>query len=43
VEAARDRGWRKAVRYALTENPVNDDKFLRTESMFSLLNEEARL
>ena len=35
----RDRGWRKAVRYALTENPVSDDKPLRTESMFSLLNE----
>ena len=39
----RDRGWRKAVRYALTENPVSDDKPLRTESMFSLLNEDSRL
>ncbi len=38
----RDRGWRKAVRFALTENPVSDDRPLRTESMFSLLNEEGR-
>ena len=39
----RDRGWRKAVRYALTENPVSDDRPVRTESMFSLLNEEGRV
>ena len=35
----RDRGWRKAVRYALTENPVGDDTPLRTEGFFSLINE----
>lgn len=38
----RNRGWRKAVRYALTENPVSD--YVATERMelFKVLEEEIR-
>lgn len=38
----KNRGWRKAVRYALTENPVSD--YIATERMelFKVLEEEVR-
>lgn len=37
----RDRGWRKAVRYALTENPVSSgDSRARQREFFRLVEEE---
>ncbi len=33
----RNRGWRKAVRFALTENPVNDDSRERQADLFRLV------
>jgi hypothetical protein len=38
----KNRGWRKAVRYALTENPISD--YVATERMelFKVLEEEIR-
>ncbi|NQX02518.1 DUF3780 domain-containing protein [bacterium] len=36
----KGRGWRKAVRFALTENPAADTKPIARESFFSLVQEE---
>ncbi len=43
--SGRNRGWRKAVRFALTENPVSDSAFRyrRAEPELSLFNERAHL
>ena len=41
----RDRGWRKAVRFALTENPVGEQRQSNngTESFFSLIQDADQL
>ena len=36
----RNRGWRKAVRYALTENPVSSDSRERQAEIFRLVEAE---
>lgn len=36
----RSRGWRKAVRFALTENPAADVRVATREDFFSLVHEE---
>ncbi len=36
----RDRGWRKAVRYALTENPVSSEGRVRQREFFRLAGDE---
>jgi hypothetical protein len=38
----RNKGWRKAVRFALTENPVAVAQEVSREGLFSLLREEAQ-
>lgn len=40
--AGRDRGWRRAVRYALTDNPLESDaeRFRGEDGYFYLVNEE---
>jgi hypothetical protein len=40
--AGRDRGWRKAVRFALTDNPLESDaeRFRGEDSYFHLVNED---
>jgi hypothetical protein len=38
----RNKGWRKAVRYALTENPVSDHRHAHVAEFFELMQEEAR-
>jgi hypothetical protein len=40
--AGRDRGWRRAVRFALTENPLESDadRFRGEDSYFYLVNED---
>lgn len=35
----KGRGWRKAVRFALTENPAADAKPVKREDFFSLVQE----
>jgi hypothetical protein len=37
----RGRGWRKAIRFALTENPVGGEMDQRREEFFSLVREAA--
>jgi hypothetical protein len=37
----RGRGWRKAIRFALTENPVSDEMDRHREAFFSLVREAA--
>ncbi len=37
----RGRGWRKAIRFALTENPVGGETERRREEFFSLVREAA--
>jgi hypothetical protein len=38
----RNKGWRKAVRYALTENPVSDDQLQRPAmELFEIMEAEA--
>lgn len=39
--AGKGRGWRKAVRFALTENPATGAETDRREELFHLLREEA--
>jgi hypothetical protein len=36
----RNRGWRKAVRYALTENPVSDHTTTERIELFKVMEEE---
>lgn len=36
----RNRGWRKAVRYALTENPVSDHAAVERIELFKVIEEE---
>jgi hypothetical protein len=36
----RNKGWRKAIRFALTENPVSLDHDVAHESLFTLLRED---
>ena len=36
----RNKGWRKAIRFALTENPVGASDDVSREGLFSLLREE---
>lgn len=36
----RNRGWRKAVRFALTENPAADAHPVRRDDFFSLVQEK---
>ena len=36
----KGRGWRKAVRFALTENPAADAKPVKREDFFSLIQEQ---
>jgi hypothetical protein len=36
----RNRGWRKAVRYALTENPVSDQLAAERMELFKVMEEE---
>ena len=38
----RNKGWRKAVRFALTENPVTGDRQERQSEIFRLVAGEAR-
>lgn len=40
--AGRDRGWRKAVRFALTDNPLESDaeRFRSEDGYYYLVNEE---
>jgi len=38
----RNKGWRKAVRYALTENPVSEHRHAPVAEFFELMQEEAR-
>jgi hypothetical protein len=35
----KGRGWRKAVRFALTENPAADAEPVKREDFFSLVQE----
>lgn len=37
----RNKGWRKAVRFALTENPVSGGDDVAREGLFSLIREDA--
>ena len=39
----RNKGWRKAVRFALTENPVTGDRQARQSEIFRLVAGEERL
>ena len=36
----RNRGWRKAVRYALTENPVSEGFAIERLELFKVMEEE---
>ena len=36
----KNRGWRKAVRYALTENPVSDQAAMERIELFKVVEEE---